>query len=100
MSHKRRFPHYWDRFKKGELKMATMRTREQVNQDYGNTCAQIGEHVFRIGIMEEEVEKLSKRILALGAEMAQLDDLAAQKAPVTSATAGQPGVPNEAAAGN
>ena len=68
-----------------------LRTREQINQDYGNTCAQIGERVFQISVMEQDVEALKRRILSIGEEMKALEQVAKQSAPVAEE------VPSEAA---
>lgn len=77
------------------------RTREQINNDYANTCAQIGERSFQISMMEADVDALKKRVLELGKEIKALDEAEkAAPAPASAATA-QPiqelGVPNASA---
>jgi hypothetical protein len=63
-----------------ERKMNKMaRTKADVQQDYGQTCAQIGERSFQITLLEQEINNLKAKIVELGKEM-QVVDVAEKKA--------------------
>lgn len=49
------------------------RTKEQVNQDYGQLCAQIGERTFQIAIMQEDIKVLQAKIVEVGKEMQSIN---------------------------
>lgn len=78
-----------NQFKK-ELKVT--RDRQTINNDYANTCAQIGERTFQISMMEADVESLKGRVLELGKEIKALDD--AEKAAAVPVAPQSTEVPN------
>lgn len=71
---------YWESINEKRLinkliggKKVSERTKEQINQEYGNTCAQIGERMFQISVMQAEIAKLNEKVYKLGEEMQVLN---------------------------
>jgi chromosome segregation ATPase len=83
-------------FERRGIQMAD-RTREQINNEYANTCAQIGERSFQISTMEADIESLKQKIVALGKEIKSLDEK--EKQVLANAATAQPiiEVPNASA---
>lgn len=66
------------------------RDRQAINNDYANTCAQIGERSFQISMMEADIDALKKRVLELGKEIKALDDEEQKAAKQTNPATAQP----------
>lgn len=73
---------------KGVKKVA--RKQEEIQQEYGQLCAQNGERAFQIKVMQAEIEKNEQRILQLGKEMDE-----ARKAQPTAPVSSPQGESNE-----
>ncbi len=54
------------------------RKTSEIQQEYGQLCAQNGERHFQIKVMQAEIEKTEQRIIELGKEMQEA--VAAEKA--------------------
>lgn len=48
------------------------RTKEAINQDYGNICAQIGAHTMQIDQLNLQIEEAKQKIMDLGREMQEI----------------------------
>lgn len=59
-------------YKKKEKKMSE-RTQEQLNHDYANALARLGEAHYRIDKMKEDVKRMNSEIDALQVEAAALN---------------------------
>lgn len=55
------------------------RTVEEIQQEYGNVCAAIGEKGFQLKVLEADIQKGHARILELGKEMSKAQEKAARK---------------------
>ncbi len=60
------------------------RKQEEIQQEYGQLCAQNGERHFQIKVMQAEIEKNEQRIVELGKEMQEA--VAAKTAPAEEKT--------------
>lgn len=63
---------------KGVKPMA--RKQEEIQQEYGQLCAQNGERAFQIKVLQAEIERNEQRILQLGKEMEEAKKAAAPQA--------------------
>ena len=58
---------------------AKNRTVEEIQQEYGNVCAAIGEKGFQLKVLEADIQKGHQRIVELGKEMNKAQEKAARK---------------------
>lgn len=78
---------YWSTINhKRSLKMAKPETKqprkvEEIQQEYNQLCAQLGERQFQIEIFKAEIQKGNQRILEIGKEMQAAQEQAATQPP-------------------
>ena len=49
------------------------RTKEQIQQEYNNLAAQLGERQFKINVMKEEIIVFSQKMMGLNQEMMMIN---------------------------
>jgi hypothetical protein len=78
-----KYPPFWQSINK-RRENAMARKQEEIQQEYGQLCAQNGERHFQIKVMQAEIEKNEQRIVELGKEMQEA--VAAKTAPAEEKT--------------